>query len=40
MQWPFSTTLLSMTEALVQNLIVKALHTEPVLINPHLLSSL
>ena len=38
MQWPFS--LLSMTEALVHNLLAKALHTEPVLINPHLLSSL
>lgn len=40
MQWPFSTTLLSMTEALVHNLLVKALLTEPVLINPHLPSSL
>jgi len=29
-----------MTEALVHTLLVKALHTEPVLINPHLLSSL
>jgi hypothetical protein len=38
MQWPFSTPLLSMTEALVQ--LVNALHIEPVLINPHLPSSL
>ena len=39
-QCSFSPTLLPMTEALVHKLFVKALHTEPVLINLHLLSSL